>query len=135
MIASVKRPDHVSRSPPHPFLEAFSLSPAVSISTSVEAQSILDTQLKAQGPSGTCNESKEEEEVTLMSSLPLRAARSVQRGEFIDYKTSMITDKTPCGGCCSTRILVSLTHYTFLKKGDGGAKTRIFKALVTSAGG
>ena len=29
--------------------------------------------------------------------------------------------KTPCGGCCSTRISVSHTHYTFLKKGDGGA--------------
>jgi len=27
---------------------------------------------------------------------------------------------TPCEGCSSTRILVSLTHYTFLKKGDGG---------------
>ena len=25
--------------------------------------------------------------------------------------------------CCSTRISVSLTHYTFLKKGDGGANT------------
>ena len=29
------------------------------------------------------------------------------------------------GGCCSTRISVSLTHYTFLKKGDGGANTPI----------
>ena len=31
--------------------------------------------------------------------------------------------KTPCGGCWSTRISVSLTHFTFLKKGDGGANT------------
>ena len=33
---------------------------------------------------------------------------------FIDYKTSMITDsdRTPCRGCCSTRISVSLTHFT-----------------------
>jgi len=28
---------------------------------------------------------------------------------FIDYKSSMTTDE----GCCSTRISVSLTHYTF----------------------
>ena len=33
--------------------------------------------------------------------------------------------KTLCEGCCSTRILVSLTHYTFLMKGDGGANTPI----------
>ena len=42
--------------------------------------------------------------------------------EFIDYKTSMITDEDPL---CSTRISVSLTHYTFLKNGDGGASTPI----------
>jgi len=28
--------------------------------------------------------------------------------------------KTPCGGCCSTRISVSLTHYTFLTCVEGG---------------
>ena len=31
--------------------------------------------------------------------------------------------KTPCEGCCSTRISVSLTHYTFLENGDGGARS------------
>ena len=33
--------------------------------------------------------------------------------------------KTPFGGCCSTRISVSLKHYTFLQKKDGTAKTPI----------
>ena len=27
--------------------------------------------------------------------------------------------KTPCGVCCSTRISVARTHYTFLKKRHG----------------
>jgi len=48
---------------------------------------------------------------------------SCREREFIDYKTSMITDQD---GCCSTRISVSLTHYTFLKKGDGGATCSVF---------
>ena len=41
-------------------------------------------------------------------------------GEFIDHKTSMITGEDPCRGR-STRISVSLTHHTFLKKGEGSA--------------
>ena len=49
------------------------------------------------------------------------AVRGQSVREFIDYKTSISQTKTPCGGGCSTRISVSLTHYTFLKKGDGGA--------------
>ena len=64
-------------------------------------------------------------------SVPIRSPRpqaSAER-EFIDYKTRMITEEDPlrggCGGCCSIRISVSLTHYTFLKKGDGGANTPI----------
>ena len=35
---------------------------------------------------------------------------------IIDYTASMITDE---GGCCSTRIEVSLTHCTFLFKIQG----------------
>ena len=35
----------------------------------------------------------------------------------------MPTDEDPLGGYVSTRISVSPTHYTFLKKGDGGANT------------
>jgi hypothetical protein len=34
--------------------------------------------------------------------------------EFIDYKTSMITDENPLWGCCSARISVSFTHWTSL---------------------
>ena len=33
--------------------------------------------------------------------------------------------KTPCGGHCSIRISISLSQYTFLKKGDGGANTPV----------
>ena len=45
-------------------------------------------------------------------------------GEFIDYKTSMITDEDPLRFFLA-RISDSLTHCTFLKKGDGGANTLI----------
>jgi hypothetical protein len=39
--------------------------------------------------------------------------------------------QTPCGGGCSTRISVSVQHYTFLKKGDGGANTPISRERAT----
>jgi len=43
--------------------------------------------------------------------------------EWIDYKTSMITDEDPLRGLLLHWDLpeVSLTHCTFLKTGDGGA--------------
>ena len=45
--------------------------------------------------------------------LSIRVPCDAQQREFIDYKTSMITDVNPCAGSCSTRIPVSLSHYTF----------------------
>ena len=42
--------------------------------------------------------------------------------------------KIPFGGWCSTRISVSLTHYTFLKKGDGGGNTPILGVEVWGFG-
>ena len=56
------------------------------------------------------------------SARPITPISNCHPGEFIDYKTSMIIDKKPC---CSTRISVSLTHYTCLKKGHGGANTQV----------
>ena len=50
------------------------------------------TQLKAQGPSRTCNESKEEEEEEARVRGQLSRSRSTRQREFIDYKTSMVTD-------------------------------------------
>jgi len=38
--------------------------------------------------------------------------------------------KTSFGDCFSSSILVFLTHYTFLKKEDGGAKTPISGGLL-----
>jgi len=44
--------------------------------------------------------------------------------EFIDYKTSMITDEDPLRGLFFYQDL-GFSHYTFLKKGDEGANTPI----------
>ena len=41
--------------------------------------------------------------------------------------------KTPCGGCCSTRISVALTHYTFLTNGDGGANTSMVETAIAAS--
>ena len=54
---------------------------------------------------------------------PPRPPRTQAR-EFIGYKTSVITDEDPPRGCCSTRISVSLTQYTFLQKGTPGCGRR-----------
>ena len=40
---------------------------------------------------------------------------TLQEGEIIEYRTSMISDEQACGGCCSTMISVFLTHYTFCR--------------------
>jgi len=59
---------------------------------------------------------------TSSRSLTLRDPSPLLR-ELLITRPARSQTKTPCGGCCSTRISVSLTHYTFFKKGEGGANT------------
>ena len=60
-------------------------------------------------------------------------ARGATIRYFSDCKTSMLTDEIPLGGCWSSRISFSLTHYTFLKKGDQPSGVDLIQIVAFSA--
>ena len=51
--------------------------------------------------------------------------------EFIDYKTSMITDEDPLRGWLFTRISISLTHYTLYSAGRAAYRCQLNMAAST----
>ena len=57
-----------------------------------------------------------EDSHTELSSSKAALEEAQVRENLLITRPACSRTKTPCGGCCSTRISFSLTHYTFLKQ-------------------